>query len=195
MGSPLSLVLADVVMEDLELYCLQKLGFVVHILSHTYYRYVDDIFMIIPEAKLDGVLKTFNEYHPRLKFTYEESNNTLNFLNTSVMREDDKLITNWFRKPIYSGRYINFFSCHPKQYKLNTIANLVDQAILLSNERFHATNIEVIKTILLNNCYPMELINKKIDERLRAIRINGISKNDKNGDKNLNKVLVVPISL
>jgi len=38
--------------------------------------------MIIPKKKLDGVLKTINEYHLRLKFTYEvESNNTLNFLN------------------------------------------------------------------------------------------------------------------
>jgi len=174
MGSPLSPVLADVVMEDLELYCLKKLDFTVH----TYYRYVDDIFMIIPRAKLDTVLKTFNEYHSRLKFTYEvESNDALNFLNTSVMRENGKLITNWFRKPTFSGRYINFFSYHPEQYKVNTIANLVDQAILLSDEIFHAANIEIIKTILLNNCYPIGLINEKIDDRLRAIRKNRISKN------------------
>jgi len=38
----------------------------------------------------------------------------------------------------------------------------------------------------------MDLINKKIDERLRAIKKKGISKKDKNGEKNLNKVLVVP---
>jgi len=43
MGSPLSPILADIVMEDLEIQCLQKIDFTVH----TYYRYVDDIFMII----------------------------------------------------------------------------------------------------------------------------------------------------
>jgi len=49
MDSPLSPILADIVMEDFETLSLQKLDFVVH----TYYRYVDDIFMIIPATKLD----------------------------------------------------------------------------------------------------------------------------------------------
>jgi len=65
MGSPLSPILADIVIEDLETLSLQKLDFVVY----TYYRYVDDMFMIIPATKLDSVLKIFNSYHPRLKFT------------------------------------------------------------------------------------------------------------------------------
>jgi len=56
MSSPLSPILADVVMKDLETQSLQKLDFEVH----TYYRYVDDIFMIIPKTKLDMVLKIFN---------------------------------------------------------------------------------------------------------------------------------------
>jgi len=80
MDSLLFPILADIVMEDLETRSLQKLDFVVH----TYYRYVDDIFMIIlaTNCKLDSVLKTFNSYHPRLKFTYEvESDNMLNILN------------------------------------------------------------------------------------------------------------------
>jgi len=42
---------------------------------------------------------------------------------------------------------------------MNTITNLVDQAILLS-ERFLSSNIEVVKTILQNNCYPIRIINK-----------------------------------
>jgi len=48
MGSPLSPILV-VIMEDLETQSLQKLDFEIH----TYYRYVDDLFMIIPKTKLD----------------------------------------------------------------------------------------------------------------------------------------------
>jgi len=192
MGSPLSPMLADVVMDDLEIKCLQKLDFKIH----TYYRYVDDIFLIIPKNKLEMVLKTFNEYHPRLSFTHEtESNNSLSFLNTLVIRgEDGKITTNWFRKPTFSGRYINYFSGHPEQYKLNTIANLVDQAILLSDERFHPSNIELVKTILRNNCYPIELIDKKIKERLIIIKNNKIMEKEKTKEKNtdIGRVLVVP---
>jgi len=47
MGSPLSPILADIVMDDLEMNCLKRLDFAVH----TYYRYVDDIFIIIPDTK------------------------------------------------------------------------------------------------------------------------------------------------
>jgi len=75
--------------------------------------------MIIPAKKLNSVLTTFNSYHPRLKFTHEvENNNMLNFLNTSVIRDNGNIITNWFRKPTFSGRYINFYFNHLMQYKL-----------------------------------------------------------------------------
>jgi len=94
----------------------------------------------------------------------------LNFLNTSVIREDDgTIITNWFRKPTFSGRYINFYSNHPYQYKLNTVTNLVDHAILLFDERFHATNLEIVKSILLNNGYPTCVVKKQIKERYKMI--------------------------
>jgi len=86
MGSPLSPILADIIMDDLEINCLTKLDFKIH----NYYRYIDDIFLIIPRNKVDSILKIFNEYHPRLKFTHKlENNNFLRFLNTSVIRGGD----------------------------------------------------------------------------------------------------------
>jgi len=139
MGSPLSPILADIVMDDLETQCLSILD---TFNVYTFYQYVDDIF--IPTNKLNSVLTTFNSYHPRLKFT-REMENMLNFLNTSVIRDNGNIITNWFRKPTFFGRYINFYSIHPMQYKLNTITNLVDQPILLSDERLHMANLNVVK--------------------------------------------------
>lgn len=43
---------------------------------------------------------------------------------------------------------------------------MVDHAVLLSDKRFHKDNIKLIKTILLNNCFPLQLINKHIKKRL-----------------------------
>lgn len=54
-----------IVMGDLESHCLRWLNFEVPI----YYRYIDDIFTMVPKNKVDKVLKVFNSYHPRLKFT------------------------------------------------------------------------------------------------------------------------------
>jgi len=192
MGSPLSPILADIIMDDLEINCLKKLDFKIN----NYFRYVDDIFLTVPRNKIDVVLKTFNGCHHRLMFTHELENNlSLSFLNTLVIRGGEgELKTNWFRKPTYSGRCLNFFSSHPDRYKVNTINNLVDQAILLSDKSFHEDNLLIVKNILLNNSYPLELINRKIKERMCIIKKNGIMASDKSKEKfsHVGKTLMVP---
>jgi len=127
--------------------------------------------------KVDTVLKVFNKYHSKLKFTHDiKVNNFLSFLNTLVIRGmDSKILTNWYRKPTYLGKYINFFSSHPRQYKFNTTDNLVDQAILLLDERFHDSNIKIVINILINNCYSLAVIKRKIKEQLFTIKKNNIS--------------------
>ncbi|KAL6417184.1 hypothetical protein ACFW04_014613 [Cataglyphis niger] len=151
MGSPLSPILADIVMDDLKTHCLGFLSFAVPM----YYRYVDDIFAFVPRAKVDEIN------------------------NTSVIRSNGKIVTNWYRKPTCSNRYINFYSNHLFKYKINTIFNLVDHAILLSDDQFHGKNIDVVKQISLNNCFPTHVINRYIYKRLNFLkhRVNSIPGN------------------
>ena len=180
MGSPLSPILADMVMDDLESYCLNSLDFCVPV----YYRYVDDIFAIIPRSKIIAILTIFNSYHERLQFTHEiEYNSTINFLNTTVIRQDNRLITNWYRKPTWSGRYINFLSHHPFKYKCNTIYSLVDHAILLSDDRYHIDNIKIVKEILLNNGFPINITNWYIYKRINFLKSKDGNNNDQLSDK------------
>ncbi|XP_025265609.1 uncharacterized protein LOC112638326 [Camponotus floridanus] len=101
MSSPPSPILADMVMDDLETQCLNSLNFTVPI----YYRFVDDVFAIVPRTRIDEMLTKFNNYHERLRFTYEmEIDSSISFLNVKVIRSKTRLITNWFRKPTWSGR-------------------------------------------------------------------------------------------
>ena len=53
MGSPLSPILAVIVMDDLETEQLTKLGFEVLM----YFRYVDDILIALPKCKIENVLE------------------------------------------------------------------------------------------------------------------------------------------
>ena len=59
MGSPISGLFADLVMDDLESECLQKLSFK----PTFFYRYVDDIITCIPNSELNEMLNTFNSYN------------------------------------------------------------------------------------------------------------------------------------
>lgn len=77
MGSPLSPVIADLVLHDLEIKVLKRLSFFLSF----YYCYVDDIVLVAPRMDFQNVLHIFNSYHPRLKFTLKVSeNNKICFL-------------------------------------------------------------------------------------------------------------------
>ncbi|KAJ8969267.1 hypothetical protein NQ317_012907, partial [Molorchus minor] len=97
MGSPVSPILAQYVMDDLLESCLNQLPFEIPFLK----KYVDDIILTIPQGSTQTLLQVFNSYHPRLQFTIEEEddNHSVPFLDTKVIRKDDnKLITKFLKK-------------------------------------------------------------------------------------------------
>src|SRR5580765_773321 len=107
MGSPLSPVLADLVLQDLEEKAISRLPIPLPL----YFRYVDDIVLAAPPSFF---LTTFNSFHKRLQFTIEKSiNNQINFLDISICLISGNFITDWYRKPTFSGRFLNYFSQHP----------------------------------------------------------------------------------
>lgn len=126
-------------------------------------------------------MSVFNAYHQRLNFTFEvEKDKCINFLDTTVRWGGGNLITNWYRKPTFSGRYINFLSV--LKYKINCINNLIVRAILLSDEKFHTDNIKIIKEILTNNNFLSQIINKYIKKRLHVLNNNNNYNNNNFSD-------------
>jgi len=73
MGSPVSPIIADIIMDDLETMALNNLK----IKMPFYYRYVDDIALAVPCKKSEDVLDAFNLFHPRLQFTIETGGKNL----------------------------------------------------------------------------------------------------------------------
>ena len=130
-----------------------------------FFRYVDDIITAVPTDKIDTILNTFNSYNHKIKFTIEEeSDGKICFLDVLIIRDEKKIKTNWYQKPTCSGRLLNFYLDHPLSYKINVINHLVDKGIT-----FHKENIQKIKTILLNNNYPINFINHVIKNRINHL--------------------------
>ncbi|XP_018361291.1 PREDICTED: uncharacterized protein LOC108760020 [Trachymyrmex cornetzi] len=65
MGSPLSPIIADMVLQDLEKSGISKL----RVEPLFYFRYVDDIILALPSDNIIDTLNTFNSLHIRLQFT------------------------------------------------------------------------------------------------------------------------------
>lgn len=166
--APLSCVLADMIMEMLEEKQLPKLGFSVPF----FFWYVDDILTCLPENRIDKTVSIFNKFHPRLRFTVEVENESrsISFLDTLVtVTGESKCKVNWFRKPTWSGRVLNFYSHHSNNQKIAMVYNLVDKAILLADSEYHSENIELVKKTLENNLYPRDFIDLYVKKRCDEI--------------------------
>lgn len=133
MGAPLSPIIADLVMQDLEESALKLLPWKLP----AYYRYVNDIFLIAPTASLNMISTNFNSLHTQLQFTMEiERNCKFSFLDVMV-------INDLYHKPSFSGRYLNFNSHYlppPMYHKRGVIFSLLDKIVLLSHSQFYQKN-------------------------------------------------------
>ena len=97
-------MLAEIVMEDLERTVFQRL----RIFVPFYFWYLYDTLLCVHLDKLQTVIDTFNDYHPRIQFTDEmERNNKISLLDLEIIRLDNgKIVSNWYRKSTYSGRML-----------------------------------------------------------------------------------------
>ena len=83
MGSPVTVVIASLCMEDFEEQALTSAP----CMTKIWKRYVDDILSC---DKIDIFLQHLNSQQPTIRFTMEtETNNTIPFLDTLVTRDSD----------------------------------------------------------------------------------------------------------
>lgn len=168
MGSPLSPVVANLVLERIEkatLVRLRERG----VIPVFFKRYVDDCLLCAREEEVETVLNEFNGFHERLQFTLEmEVEGKIKFLDVVLRREDNTITTEWFPKDI-DGRYLDYTSVSPFIHKKNTIIALVDRALKLTHAKYRKNTLNIVKQILANNNYPCFLVEKVIRERLHLM--------------------------
>jgi len=165
MGSPLSPIIADLVLRDIESRAINILNIPLPI----YFRYVDDILLAAPSDSVNDIVNTFNSFHPRLQFTLEVGGGNLNFLDVTIVNFNGKLEFDWFHKSTFSGRYLNYNFQHALSQKRGTIIGMVDRTFILSHPKYHQKNLKLIVEILRLNDYPLKLIFDTINSRLKYL--------------------------
>jgi hypothetical protein len=117
MGSPISPVLCNLFMEDLETRAISSFTHK----PEVFFRYIDDIFFVWPELEC-----SISEFHVHLnnqdsniQFTMElENNGKFHFLDVLVSRVTGRLVTEVYRKATNSDLYLQYDSCNPKSVKM-----------------------------------------------------------------------------
>ena len=167
MGSPLGPTLANIFL------CYHEENWIdncpIQFKPKYYKRYVDDIFLLFNDANhVNKFEKYLNSRHKNMKFTKEvESENSLAFLDIRIIRESGNFLTSIYRKPTFSGVYLNFRSFAPDIYKRGLVNCLLFRIYkLCSNWSIIHDEISQIRKILLKNKYPLNFIDKCIQKFL-----------------------------
>ena len=157
MELPVSVMVANLVMEDVEEYALSTFDEVLLFWK----RYVDDICTAVTDDRIDDLLQHLNSIESSIRFTHEvELDSGLPFLDTLVHHHPDgSLSTSVYRKPSHTDKYLNFVSHHPPAQKAAVFQSLYSRALTHSSSfsSFTQENDRLFRALSRND-YPEHVL-------------------------------------
>ena len=127
MGSPISLIVANLYMENFETRAISTSPHPPLIWK----RFVDDTCVIIKEAHKQEFLEHINSIDPHIQFTSEDSktDGSMPFVDMLITpTEDGRLNTTVYRKPTHTDMYLRWDSHHPISSKYSVVDTLHHRA-------------------------------------------------------------------
>ena len=127
MGSPISPIVANLYLEDLELKAIQS----AQNPPSFWRRFVDDTLTIIKSSQIDNFLHHLNSIDQNIQFTKEDSrpDGSMPFLDILITPEENgSLKTTVYRKPTYTDLYLQWDSNHTITSKYGVVGTLHHRA-------------------------------------------------------------------
>ena len=111
-----------------------------------------------------NIFMCFNGKHHIIKFSIErEVDSTLNFLDCTVTKKDNKFVTSVYRKPLFSGLSISYFSFCASSFKIYAIKTLLCRDNNVSaNYKLLYREFEFLKQFFHSISFPLKLIGTQI---------------------------------
>ena len=130
-------------------------------------RYIDDTFFISKQGKeqLNLFLEDLNAFHPNLKFTYETSLNTVDFLDLKVSLKGGGIFTDLHNKPTDSHQFLHYKSSHPSHIKNSiTYSQALRISRLCSSQNDFNAHISNLKDWFMARDYPQRVVSEQINK-------------------------------
>ena len=158
MGSPVSVTVANLVMEDVEERALNTYPNP----PKFWKRYVDNVCVAMKRDETDDILNHLNSIELTIQFTVEteDDDNTLPFLDTRLHHmEGGTIQTSIYRKLTHTDRYLDYMSHHPIEHKKGVVQILCTRAERLSSTpNKKSSEVKHIFNVLKKNGYPKQVI-------------------------------------
>ena len=126
-----------------------------------YKRFIDD--MIAATCCTGQEAKDFvdwlNTLDQNLTFTYEWSDEKINFLDITLVIEDGKLETDRHVKPTNPQLFLHYSSNHPQSvFKAIVYGQAITVRTICSKDEFVRKHLENLKEKFLQRGYPVEMV-------------------------------------
>ena len=166
MGSPVSVVVAEIVMQNIEERALATCRQTIPLRL----RYVDDTFTAVHKDEIADFHKHLNEQHADIQFTREiEEDRKLPFLDCLVSHDNNELRTTVYRKPTHTDRLLVESSYNPTSHKASTIKTLTRRAQLRKTNTLTVFSTRTTTTPTSLNETLTELL--KLQKPTRTLRL------------------------
>ncbi|XP_065414590.1 uncharacterized protein LOC135973774 [Chrysemys picta bellii] len=169
MGTRMAPQYANIFMADLEQRFLSSRP----LTPLLYLRYIDDIFIIWTHGKeaLEEFHHDFNNFHPTINLSLDQSTQAVHFLDTTVLISDGHINTTLYRKPTDRYTYLHASSFHPGH---TTRSIVYSQALrynrICSNPSDRDKHLQDLYQAFLKLQYPPAEVKKQIDRARRVPR-------------------------
>ena len=160
MGSPISPIVANLFMEDLETKALATSPAP----PTLWKRYVDDTFIIIHRAEKNNFLQHLNSIDDNIHFTCKEAdeNGAIAFLDMLITPDEEgRLNTSVYRKATHTDQYLHWDSHHAVNSKYSVVGTLFHRARTICSTPMQLQKEEKHLHQSLKRCkYPDWAINR-----------------------------------
>nr|VZI14711.1 unnamed protein product [Spirometra erinaceieuropaei] len=155
MGSPISGLIAELVLQRLEKKVFQDLS------PKVWLRYVDDTFVVIKNCEVERLHQRLNDVFPAIQFTREEAiGDSLPYLDVKIQRlSDGSLATSVHRKGSNSEIILNYGSNHPAAHKRSCVRTLFHRAYRYCNSAdLLKKELAYLYRLFRSNGYPTSFV-------------------------------------
>ena len=192
MGSPISPIVANLYMEDLETKAIQS----AQNPPSFWRRFVDDTLSIMKSSQIDNFLQHLNSLDQNIQFTKKEAraDGSMPFLDVLIIpREDGSLETTVYRKPTHTDLYLQWDSNHTLTSKYGVVGTLHHRAQQICSSPELLQQEEKHLHQALKNCkYPEWALNKaKLRSKAKKKRTMGTNTTS-NNNQSPKPYMVVP---
>ncbi|BHF63015.1 hypothetical protein SprV_0200600400 [Sparganum proliferum] len=164
MGSPISGLLAELVLQQLEEEVMRTFK------PKMWLRYVDDTFVIMKTCEIEQLHLSLNSVFPAIQFTCEEATGgILPFLDVSIQTlSDGRLSTSVYRKDSSADVILNYESNHPAAHKRSCVRTLFHRAYrYCSSDDLLKKELAFLYRLFRLNGYPVSFVKNCLRHQRR----------------------------